>query len=299
MSVIKSFSVGYGDMFYIKHNSDNFTIIDCCLSEDNKEDIVSELKEEMKNRDITRFISTHPDNDHIQRLFYLDDEIPIRNFYCVENETTKSDETPSFERYKELRDSEKAFNIHKNCTRRWMNRSGVDSSGNHIGSSGINILWPDTSNEHYKEELQKAKEGIAFNNISAIIKYSLEGGVTAIWMGDLETDFMEKIKDAVELPKTNILFAPHHGRKSGRIPQEWLDKMNPDVIIKGEAHSKDSDYAAYPNHNKIHQNRAKDIMMVCESGKVHFYVSNESYCVDFLRNENKRDYNYYIGTLDV
>lgn len=31
MSVIKSFSVGNGDMFYIKHDTDNFTIIDCNL----------------------------------------------------------------------------------------------------------------------------------------------------------------------------------------------------------------------------------------------------------------------------
>lgn len=30
MSVVKSFSVGEGDMFYIDHNSDNFTTIDCC-----------------------------------------------------------------------------------------------------------------------------------------------------------------------------------------------------------------------------------------------------------------------------
>lgn len=43
MSIIKSFSVGNGDMFYIKHNSDNFSIIDCCLTDDNKEDIVNEI----------------------------------------------------------------------------------------------------------------------------------------------------------------------------------------------------------------------------------------------------------------
>lgn len=37
MSVIKSFSVGNSDMFYIKHNSDNFTLIDCNIDETNKE----------------------------------------------------------------------------------------------------------------------------------------------------------------------------------------------------------------------------------------------------------------------
>ncbi len=41
MPIIKSFSVGNGYMFYIKHESDNFSIIDCCLNGDNKEDIVN------------------------------------------------------------------------------------------------------------------------------------------------------------------------------------------------------------------------------------------------------------------
>ena len=45
MSIIKSLSVGYGDMFYIKHNSDNFTIIDCNLEDDNenREDYLNEI----------------------------------------------------------------------------------------------------------------------------------------------------------------------------------------------------------------------------------------------------------------
>ena len=29
MSIVKSFSVGEGDMYYIVHNTDNFTVIDC------------------------------------------------------------------------------------------------------------------------------------------------------------------------------------------------------------------------------------------------------------------------------
>ena len=45
MSVVKSFSVGDGDMFYIDHNSDSFTTIDCCYSdEDNKETNFEEMK---------------------------------------------------------------------------------------------------------------------------------------------------------------------------------------------------------------------------------------------------------------
>ena len=39
MSIIKSIAVGNGDMFYIKHGSSNFTIIDCNMDEENKMDL--------------------------------------------------------------------------------------------------------------------------------------------------------------------------------------------------------------------------------------------------------------------
>ena len=58
MSIIKSLSVGNGDMFYIKHGSDNFSIIDCSLNETNKTRIVNEIITESKGKGITRFIST-------------------------------------------------------------------------------------------------------------------------------------------------------------------------------------------------------------------------------------------------
>ncbi|MYB59058.1 MAG: hypothetical protein F4X51_22010 [Gemmatimonadetes bacterium] len=128
MSIIKSLSVGNGDMFYIKHNSDNFSMIDCCMDEDDRETIVEELRGEANGKYIKRFISTHPDDDHIRGLQYLNEEWPILNFYCVKNETTKEDETDDFDEYCELRDSDKAFYLEKGCTRRWMNQSNEGSS---------------------------------------------------------------------------------------------------------------------------------------------------------------------------
>lgn len=299
MSIIKSFSVGLGDMFYIKHGSNNFTIIDCCLVEDNKKRIVDELISESKEKKIIRFISTHPDEDHVQMLDYLDDRMGLLNFYCVANETTKSDETFGFTRYCELRDSTKSFKIYKGCKRKWMNQSGLDNNGKDIAGSGISILWPDTNNEDYKEALKKAKNGESPNNISAIIEYSLEHGATILWMGDLENAFMEKIKDKISFSKVNILFAPHHGRKSGKVPKEWLDQMNPDIVVLGEAPSKDLDYNSYDAYNKITQNSAEDIIFECDAKKVHIYTSNKNHTVDFLDDEKKKTYDYYIGTLNL
>lgn len=114
MSIIKSFSVGNGDMFYINHNSDNFTIIDCCYNtKKNKEKNFNEIKEKSFNKGITRFISTHPDEDHIRGLKYLTEIMEIVNFYVVENKAIKCDEeTENFKKYCKLRDNKKKFFIY-------------------------------------------------------------------------------------------------------------------------------------------------------------------------------------------
>jgi len=292
MSIIKSFNVGTGDMFYIKHNSSNFSIIDCCLSEDNKEIILDEIVSEKSGKEITRFISTHPDEDHFHGLKDLDEKIDILNFYCVKNQVTKTDETDDFKRYCELRDSEKAFYIYKNCSRKWMNENSEER-----GSSGINIKWPSLENEDFKSELEKVKNGESPNNISPIVTYSLEDGVTVMWMGDIEKDFLDKIKDELDLPKAHILFAPHHGRDSGKIPKDILDDIEPEIIIIGEAPSEDLNY--YDSYNTITQNSAGNITFDCIGSKVHIYVSNEDYEVDFLDEERVNALDYYIGTLNL
>ena len=294
MSIIKSFSVGNGDLFYINHGSDNFTVIDCNLQDDKKEAIMDEICSVGEDKGIMRFISTHPDEDHFHGIEYFDERFSIINFYCVKNEATKSEETISFKHYCKLRDAEKVFNISKDCSRKWMNQSDDDR-----GSSGINILWPITTNENFKSELKTAKDGGNANNISPIIKYSLEKGVNALWFGDLETDFMESIEDKITLPKADVVFAPHHGRSSGKLPTKWLNQISPKIIVIGEADSSMLDY--YKGYNTITQNSAKDITFKCETGKVHIYVSSSTYSVDYLNDEGCKDDSngYYIGSFDT
>lgn len=294
---IKSFSVDNGDMFYINHGSDNFSIIDCCLpNDDRKEQILKELEEIKKSNGITRFISTHPDQDHISGLKELDESIDILNFYCIENNATKEESTIDFEHYLSLKNSEKTFFMYKDCKRKWMNRTCDER-----WSSWINILWPNTDNEYFQEALTIAKEGGSPNNISPIIKYSLEQWATFMWLWDLETEFMENIKPDVELPKVHILFAPHHWRKSWKIPSDWLEKMNPDIIIIWEAPSWNINY--YEWYNTITQNSAKNITFYLSDWVVNIYAGNENYKVDFLNNHylewNGDEDEHYIGTLDT
>lgn len=68
-------------MFYIQHNSDNFTVIDCCYDEeDSRDKHFEEIKSKSENVGITRFISTHPDEDHIKGLPEFSNTVGVSNF---------------------------------------------------------------------------------------------------------------------------------------------------------------------------------------------------------------------------
>src|SRR5579863_406933 len=138
MSSVISYSVGNGDMFTINHNTPNFTIIDCCINDDREMEILESIVNGVTGKEVIRFISTHPDDDHLRGIDIVDDALHFANFYCVRNSVSKNDDTDSFKRYCQLRDSDKAFYVYKNCARKWLNRKSEER-----GSAGLSFLWPD------------------------------------------------------------------------------------------------------------------------------------------------------------
>lgn len=194
-----------------------------------------------------------------------------------------------------LRDSDKAFYLFRGCVRSWMNQNTDERQ-----SSGINMLWPDTANPYYIEALAAATAGLSPNNISPIVKYSVERSAVALWMGDRETDFMEDIAPSLTLPKIDILFAPHHGRDSGRIPQTLLDQLEPQLVVIGEAPAQHLNY--YEACDTITQNRAGHITFELVENHAHVYVSNPYYESDYLMDRGLADsleHGHHIGSLIV
>lgn len=292
MSIVKSFSVGNGDMCYIRHGSANFTMIDCHLTGERDDEIIADMRAQCTGDVIRRFISTHPDQDHFGGIEKLDAALPVCNFYVVKNKAFKADKTTSFNYYCSLRDGNSAFNIFKGCKRAYLNEADSTRS-----SSGISILWPDVTNAHFTEALALCNQGANYNNVSAVIRYTVLNGASVMWLGDLDTEFMESIENSIELTKTTIVFAAHHGRQSGKIPNSWLEKLDPQIIIIGEAPSRHLNY--YTGYKTITQNKAGDITMDLVGNKVHFYSSKDSYTNGGLDKEAGSKFPNYIGSITV
>ena len=122
-----------------------------------------------------------------------------------------------------------------------------------------------------------------------------------MWMGDMESDFVEKVKDEIDWCQIDVLFAPHHGRKSGKLPGDVLNKLNPKVIIIGEAPSENINY--YQGYNTLTQNSTGNITLECIDNMIHIFIATDCYAGDtsFLENKNiaDSDYGIYIGTIVV
>lgn len=311
MSIVKSFSFPCGelrgDTFYISHNSNNFTMIDCYLKDGDdascrKDKIIKEIIEKSRGR-ICRFISTHPDNDHILGIEELDKKWPITNFYAVENNIPADKNDSSLSKYIELKNT-KNFPITSGIKRAWLNQTNDDN-----GSSGLEFLWPVITNEKFKGELQKVAKGESPNNICCILTYTLKKGARYMWMGDLETDMQQEFFDTCKdnIPQVDILFQPHHGRKSGAVPNDLLKALAPKLIIIGNAPAEHIDYG--DSQMTITQNMAGDIVFVNEGNEVHIYTANEinnkPICLypkngfkDLFGEDGNIIY-YYAGTLVV
>lgn len=279
IGIVKSFSfpdgIIRGDTFYIKHLSNNFTVIDCYLKDGTdrncrKKKIIDEILQESKGR-VTRFISTHPDDDHIIGIDALDRSWTIENFYAVKNDIPNDGEKAYLVWYSNRLTSGKYFEIKKGLCKKWLNCGDKDQ-----GSSGLFFLWPDVGNEAFVNAVKAIKKGESPNNISCVVKYSIAGGPSYLWMGDMETDMQKEFLNEckTELEHVDVFFHPHHGRESSKPPKELLELLTPKIIVIGNA--PDECLNRDNSDLTLTQNRAGDIVFCNDlaSRKVHVFTSN-------------------------
>lgn len=282
-ALVRSWSVGVGDMFYIYDvdNGGKLTVVDCCLTSDCKEEILQEIKDKEAR---FRFISTHPDGDHISGLSEISTK--IRAFWSVANAITETNPSDDLKTYCKLRNDKLTITA----------GSSIALDGKSIG---IDFLWPDEANADFKAALKLAEsDPEKYNNISPIFTYTHADGAKFMWMGDLSSTFLEKIKDNVLWPHVTVLFAPHHGRD--RVPTTILEMLCPKVIVIGEAQKDDLEY--YKKYTEICQNTAKDILFECEGSSLHLYFSGVASAKvkgAVVQDKSRTQYSRYVGTIKL
>lgn len=179
----------------------------------------------LKNR-VWRFISTHPDMDHLSGIRRFHDEIGFDVLW--ETGHDKEMDTGSgwneeynredWYRYQEIRDDETSTNPIQ---------PERGELGNYWEQDNIQILHP---TEALVEDADNGANG--YNDVSYVLKVK-HRDQSLLLPGDIESDGWEAVLDnhsSRTLSDVNILKASHHGRRSG-FHREAVELMDPDTVI--------------------------------------------------------------------
>lgn len=296
MIKIHFLNVGEGDCTIIEHEDEKISVIDICngnLTDEDKTDPIAYLRKIQNLQygdkgEIFRFILTHPDMDHMDGIERLYKNFEIINFW--DSDHAKTMESISDEGGYSQEDWDFYDKVHKktkkNITRMELYKG---CNGEYYTNHGIKIISP---NKELVQEL-KDKENPNWNDISYVLLFETHGkkilfcgdsGNTS-WkhiignkktrediqkknLVDMTNEEKEIIKNIKMLKNIDILFAPHHGRKSGGDNlNEYLDFLNPKLAILGSAKSKHKNYEAF-NKRKI------PLLTNDEAGNIVFGISD-------------------------
>lgn len=229
--------------------------------------------------EIFRFILTHPDMDHLDGIKDFFDEFNIINFWDTDNKKVISDKVGTggynlddWNFYKDIRDGKNA------PCKRLTYYSG--NNNQFYNDDYIEILSPTS------KILATCNQNENWNDSSYVILYTPPKSKSRKWKilfaGDSEdctwehilANHSEKVKDV------DILFAPHHGRDSGR-SYEFLKTVNPKATIFGNASSKHLAYSCYKSSLKITNNQAGYVIFDISESAIKIFVKNLEFARDY------------------
>lgn len=318
MSVIHFLNVLEGDCNIIHHDTNRVTVIDISNGYNDTDTAVekavkaSEMRKIMLTRtqvpsdkkdyqqkktpdnpiqylkklgikDIFRFIITHPDMDHLDGIKDLFEEFEITNTWDTNNNKT-IDANAGFggynredwEFYTKLRRGQVTG------TKRLTYYAGEDNK--YYNDDNIKILCPTP------RLLKQANDCGNYNDSSYVFLYTPKKSNGRKWKflfaGDSEDNSWEYILQNHKEDVTNVdvLFAPHHGRDSGR-NYDFLKSVNPKVTLFGNASSKHLAYNCY-KPTRITNNQAGYVIIDITETKITFYVKNYEFAKYYKHRRN-------------
>src|SRR5947209_329004 len=329
-------NVNHGDCAIIEHLSGHVTVIDVCAAEKVGEPVVHMSMSEsliqysksagvsgnfnrrkypdnpiayMKDRGLTsvfRFISTHPDMDHLDGIKHFFEEFRPINFWDTDN--TKEIEgfnggkydQDDWDFYLGLRDGNpqtdpKRLALYSGAKGPYYNQNENGEGG----GDGLAILAPTP------ELVADANEREDWNDSSYVILYRT-GNKRILFSGDSHDQTWEHILDRwpSDVANVDVLVAPHHGRDSDR-SYDFLDIVQPKLTLFGNARSEERRVGVWNRRGLLFltNNQAGTIILDVNSTGLHIYVSHKPFAEAFVEGRGYATHydsdvrGWYIGTL--
>lgn len=241
-------NVGKGNCTTILHPTGRLSVIDIDNSRitdenDTLQCPIDFIRNQFPNKDIFRFILTHPDLDHMSGLAELIKHKTIYNFWDTGHDKEIEEDKlhlggyskDDWNAYLELRKSAsnpKSLQILRNHSRDYWNEDNIE-----ILSPSTNML--DLSKNAKDNDQHK------YNHLSYVLKIQYKG-ISILFGGDATVEAWQDIYDhygAAKL-KANVFLAPHHGSPAN-INEDVFAHINPDFVVVSDHRGHKYDYSFY------------------------------------------------------
>ncbi|OGG03736.1 hypothetical protein A2W14_05100 [Candidatus Gottesmanbacteria bacterium RBG_16_37_8] len=216
--------VGQGDAAYIRTGNGQDMLIDGGPNDK----VLTCLGNNMPfyDRTIDVVLLTHPQKDHLQGLISVLERYSVKYFVIgVEGNNTEG--------YRKLADLIKNKGIiYKNL---------YQGDNFLLGDVRMNVLWPEkkwVADRIQSSEFRIQNVGVAvlgmstdtnINDFSYYLHLSY-GEFDALFSGDGDSRIQPEVMLTANLPDVELLKFPHHGSKTGILP-EFLDKIKPETAV--------------------------------------------------------------------
>jgi beta-lactamase superfamily II metal-dependent hydrolase len=329
MPQIHYLNVKNGDCSYIKHFDERITVIDVNnaylstrekrLEEQQllKSFILEKARgnfnqknnpvnpiEYLKSHNISsvfRMILTHPDMDHMDGIEDFFKTFSPVNFWDTENTKKLADfssgrfNESDWDFYKILRSGQgdgKRLTLYDGANGKYWNQSENGQGG----GNGLHILAPTP------DLIKLANETEDWNDSSYVILYKVSK-FRILFCGDADNETWDHLlkHHTTDIQNTDLLIAPHHGRKSS-CSYDFLRVVNPKITFFGNANKSSHlahDMFAKLKLYRITNNQGNCLIADIQDGRMDIYVTHEAFAV---QESGSSQYNaevqgYYIKSI--
>lgn len=240
-----------------------------------------------KDKDIFRFILTHPDMDHMSGIKELYSKKPFLNFWDTENNKYIDPNS-----WKDSPYDKEDWNFYQRIRRSTGNPTVLNlyrkQTGNYWTDDGIETLSP--TPELVKEANESNDED--YDHLSYVLRVHYAGKKVLLG-GDATEEAWDDIIAHYGQGhlKSDVLLAPNHGSPN-HISKEILDEIKPDLTVVSVAEGVDYAYDLYSHYGTVLSTKhyGNIWLTILDNGEVYFSTEYGNYNGQWHKLHNKNRY---------